>query len=215
MSGGEEVVEEDPEEPAEEPAEEPENTGGGELGEPPHGLPTEPCDVFTETVQSDFYLSGDGSKHVSDNRASCTGSSGRGNVPDNAEGTTGYLDVTFKLPFSATDSPEAASTDIEYTLERLRGEGTSERYSPDDVEEDKEIDGLGSESYFIITTINDSLGNEFPEAMLVVRQDNLIIEVNYELSNYSDDSADFVMPDNIEESMIDLVDEAFSVVAAG
>ncbi|WP_017579696.1 hypothetical protein [Nocardiopsis valliformis] len=207
--------EEEPESTEEEPEEEPANTGGGDLGDPPHGLPTEPCDVFTETTQSDFHLSGEGRKNVSDNRASCTGSSSRGGVPDNADGTTGYLDVTFKLPFSATDSPEAASTDIEYTLENLRGDGYSDRYSADDVEEDKEIDGLGSEAYFITTTINDSLGNEFPEAMLVIRQDNLIIEINYELSNYSDGNADFVMPDNVEESMLDVANEAFNVLAAG
>ncbi|GAA1085691.1 DUF3558 domain-containing protein [Nocardiopsis metallicus] len=206
--------EEEPESTEEEPEEEPANTGG-DLGDPPHGLPTEPCDVFTETTQSDFHLSGEGRKNVSDNRASCTGSSSRGGVPDNADSTTGYLDVTFKLPFSATDSPEAASTDIEYTLENLRGDGYSDRYSADDVEEDKEIDGLGSEAYFISTTMNDSLGNSFPEAMLVIRQDNLIIEINYELSNYTDDSVDFVMPDNVEESMLDVANEALNVLAAG
>ena len=210
--GTSEVTEEEPEEGTggateEEPEEEP--AGSGELGEPPHSLPVEPCEVFTEDVQADFNLRGDGSKYVSDNRASCSSS---GDAPDNPEGTTGYLDVAFKVPMSATDAPEAASTDIEYTLERIRGESTSEMYDAEDIEEDKEIAGLGDESYFVVTKY-ESLDMKVPEALLVIRQDNLIIEVTYDLNNFRDEDADLALPDDVADIMVNAVNVALGVAA--
>ncbi|WP_431873023.1 DUF3558 domain-containing protein [Nocardiopsis eucommiae] len=201
-----EVVEEEPAE--EEPVEEETPASNGALGDPPHALPTEPCEAFTDQVQTDFVLRDSGSKYVSDNTSSC---SNLGDLPDSSP-TEGFgsLEVGFKLPYSASDSPEAASEDIEYTLERVRGGAESDRYDADDVEVDEELE-IGSEAYLVITK-TDLLGDKLPEASLLLRQDNLIISVTYYLDTTSGDHEDLALPDNTQDIMVNAANEALAIV---
>lgn len=204
-----EVTEE--EEPvAEEPEEEPEaDNGGGALGNPPHSLPTEPCEAFTEEVQTDFLLRDSGRKYVSDNTASCSNTA---DVPEgNSDDGFASLETNFKLPYSASDSPEAASEDMGLTLERMLGESESERYSADDVEENKAIDGLGDEAQFV-TTKFEMLDEMLPEAKLVVRVDNVVIEITYYLDSLRGGTDDLTLPDNTEAIMVNAANEAISVI---
>ncbi|MEU3016097.1 DUF3558 domain-containing protein [Nocardiopsis sp. NPDC007018] len=192
----------------EEPAEE-EPVAGGALGDPPHALPTEPCESFTEQIQTDFDLRDSGRKYVSDNSSSC---SGLGELPDNNSGDGfGSLEIAYKLPYSASDSPEAASEDLNYTLERIRGEHDSDRYEADDVEVDEELD-LGSESYLLVTR-SERLGDRLPEATVLLRQDNVVITVTYYLDTTRGGREDLELSDDVQEIMLNAGNEALAALA--
>lgn len=204
-----EVAEEEPE--AEEPEEEepPAEGGDGALGDPPHALPTEPCESFTEQVQTDFNLRDSGRKYVSDNSASCSNTA---DAPEgNDDSAFASLDITYKLPYGASDSPEAAADTMGQTLERLQGDGGTDRYDADDIEEDKAIDGLGDEAHLVITKF-EMLDEKLPEARLLIRQDNLVIEMTYYVDTLRGDADDLALPDNTEEIMVNAANEAISVI---
>ncbi|MGW5875757.1 DUF3558 domain-containing protein [Nocardiopsis terrae] len=206
----EEPAEEEPaEEPAEEePAEEP-AANEGPSGEPPYALPAEPCDSFTEQVQSDFLLRDSGSKYVSDNTSSCSETA---EVPEgNPDDAYGYLEIGYNLPYSASDSNEAAAQDFQETIDNITGEGYSDRYSADDIEENKAVEGLGDEAHLVVTKY-EMLGNLVPEATLLVRADNLVVEVNYYLDDFNGDTEDLTLPEDIEGIMVNAATEAMNLV---
>jgi hypothetical protein len=202
-----EVTEEEPQEEVVE--EDAPDGGGGTLGEPPHALPTEPCEAFTEQVQADFLLRDTGNKYVSDSSASCSNTADAPGSDDDS--AFGSLDMTFKIPYGASDSPEAAADTLEQTLERLLGGGGSERYDADDIEENKEIADLGDEAHFVLTKA-EMLDEKLPEAKLLIRQDNLVIELTYYVDTLRGEAEDLDLPDNTEEIMVNAANEAIGVI---
>ncbi|MEU2939879.1 DUF3558 domain-containing protein [Nocardiopsis alba] len=212
--GDDQVVTPDPttEAPVEtdEPAEEPVAGGEGPSGEPPYALPQEPCEAYTDQVMSDFLLSSDPGKSVSDNSATCStiGDSPEGN-PDDAYGS---LNLSYSVPYSGSDSIEAATSEFQSSVDYYTG-GNDDYYPADSITEDKALDGLGDEAHLVITEY-DYLGDLIPVAVLMVRTANVNIELTYQINGLSVDPEDLSMPDNAEDIMTSAAAEALAIVGS-
>lgn len=219
--GGQQTVAPEPE-PA--PSTE-ETTGGGETaepdtdaapaGEPPYAVPAEPCQAFTDQVLSDFLIQDEGDKYVQDNNSYCE--SLEGAAPEgNPSESYAMFEISYQVPYSAADSVEAATSDFQTAVQELRGEGDYNTfYDAANVEEDKEVD-LGDEAHYVLTKY-DFLGEDIPEATLVIRSANLNIRVQYQMHPpFTEDASaeDLVMPDNVEEIMLNAGAEALALVGA-
>ncbi|MFD3684731.1 DUF3558 domain-containing protein [Nocardiopsis sp. NPDC058631] len=195
-----------------EPAPEP-DTDAAPAGEPPYSVPTEPCDAFTEQVTSDFLITDGGNKSVRDENSYCDTLDA---TPPEGNASDGYasFEVVYQTPYSAADSVEAATTQFQDTVEQITGESEySTLYDADDVEESKEVE-LGDEAHFILTKY-DFVGDLIPQAVLLVRTSNMTVQITYQLhpSFTGEDSAeDLVLPDNVEELMLNAGADALAVV---
>ncbi|MGW8529844.1 MULTISPECIES: DUF3558 domain-containing protein [Nocardiopsidaceae] len=195
-----------------EPAPEP-DPDAAPAGEPPYSVPTEPCDAFTEQVVADFLVTDGGNKSVRDENSSCDtldATPPEGNAP----GGYASFGIVYQTPYSAADSVEAATSQFQDTVAQITGESEySTLYDAGDVEESKEVE-LGDEAHFIVTKY-DYVGDLVPEAVLLVRTANLNIQITYQLhpSITGEDSAeDLVLPDNVEEIMVNAGADALAVV---
>lgn len=182
-------------------------------GEPPYSVPAEPCNAFTDQVISDFLIQDGGNKSVRDETSYCDsldGAAPEGNAPE------GYaaFEVVYNTPYSAADSVEAAKSDFQDAVQEVTGENQySTMYDSGNVEESKEID-LGDEAHLVITKY-DFLGDDIPQAVLLTRTANLNIRIEYQLHpsfSGNDTAEDLVLPDNIEEIMLNAGADALAVV---
>ncbi|MEE2040579.1 DUF3558 domain-containing protein [Nocardiopsis sp. CT-R113] len=195
-----------------EPAPEP-DTDAAPTGEPPYSVPTEPCDAFTEQVVADFLVTDGGSKSVRDENSYCDTLDA---TPPEGNAPAGYasFEIDYQTPYSAADSVEAASTQFQDTIAQITGESEySTLYDAENVEESKEVE-LGDEAHLIVTKY-DFVGDLIPQAVLLVRTANMNIQITYQLhpSFTGDDSPeDLVLPDNIEEIMVNAGADALAVV---
>ncbi|WP_435105938.1 DUF3558 domain-containing protein [Nocardiopsis synnemataformans] len=219
--GGQQTVAPEPE-----PSPSAEATTGGEettepttdaapAGEPPYAVPAEPCDAFTDQVLSDFLIQDEGDKYVQDNNSYCE--SLEGAAPEgNPSESYAMFEISYQVPYSAADSVEAATTDFQSGVQELRGEGDYNTfYDSANVEEDKEVD-LGDEAHYVLTKY-DFLGEDIPEATLLIRTANLNIRVQYQMHPPFTEGAsaeDLVMPDNVEELMLNAGAEALALVGS-
>lgn len=206
--------------PQSEPSAEATEEGGGDptteaspAGEPPYSLPSEPCDAFTDQVLSDFLIEDGGDKYVQDNSAYCESLNG-GALEDNPSESYAMFKISYETPYSAADSIEAASSEFQDAVQQVSGEGEyNSFYDPDNLEEDTEVD-LGDEARFL-TTKYDFLGEDIPEAVLLIRSGNINIRVNYQVHppfGDEDMAEDLVLPGDIEEIMLNAGAEALAVV---
>lgn len=195
-----------------EPAPEP-DTDAAPAGEPPYSVPTEPCEAFTEQVVSDFLITDGGNKSVRDENSYCDTLDA---TPPEGNASDGYasFEVVYQTPYSAADSVEAATSQFQDTIAQITGESAySSLYDADDLEENKEVE-LGDEAQFILTKY-DFVGDLIPQAVLLVRSANMTVQITYQLhpSFTGEDSAeDLVLPDNVEEMMINAGADALAVV---
>ncbi|WP_026122726.1 hypothetical protein [Nocardiopsis halotolerans] len=190
-------------------------TDAAPAGEPPYAVPTEPCTSFTDQVVSDFLLEDQGDKYVQEESSSCESLNGA--APEgNPEGTWGSLKISYGVPYSAADSVEAATADFQSSVQQLNGEGEyNTSYEADNVEANEELD-LGDEAQYVLTKY-DFLGNDIPEATVLIRTANLNIKVQYQVHppfGEEDDSEDLVMPENIGEIMANAGAEALAAVGS-
>jgi hypothetical protein len=179
-------------------------------GEPPYAVPTEPCEAFTEQVQTDFLLTDTGTKSVQDNTSRCSSL-----LADPPEGnpSDGYasFDLAYSVPYSATDSVEAATEDFNLALEDVTGESDYTNYVADGLDENKEVD-LGDEARFV-TTVYDYVGTEVPQAVVLVRTANLNVRIEYQVNPpFSNEDAEVTLPENIEEIMLNAAADALALV---
>ncbi|WP_160051698.1 DUF3558 domain-containing protein [Nocardiopsis sp. FR26] len=189
------------------------DTDAAPAGEPPYTVPSEPCNAFTDQVISDFLIQDGGSKSVRDETSYCDTLDGA--PPEgNAEGGYAAFEVIYSTPYSAADSVEAAKNDFQDGVQEVTGESPySTFYDSANVEESKEVD-LGDEAHYVLTKY-DFLGDDIPQAVLLIRTANLNIRIEYQLhpSFTGEDTAeDLVMPDNIEEIMLNAGADALAVV---
>ncbi|RKS09939.1 hypothetical protein DFP74_5684 [Nocardiopsis sp. Huas11] len=179
-------------------------------GEPPYEVPTEPCEAFTEQVQSDFLLTEGGTKSVQDNTSSCSSL-----LADPPEGNPadGYasFDISYQVPYSAADSVEAATDDFETALRDVTGQADYTNYIADGLDENKEID-LGDQAQYV-TTVYDYVGTEVPQAVVLIRTANLNVRIEYQVNPpFSDEDAEVTLPDNVEDIMMGAANEALALV---
>lgn len=199
---------EETDEPVDDDTAEPDSGGGdGPAGEPPYALPIEPCDAITEQVSTDFILRDNPSKSVSDNRASCTAT---GDAPEgNPERAYSSLWLEYATPYAGSDSVEGASSDYQDSLSSYTG--GSDYYPEENLEEDKEIDGLGDEAHLIITE-NIILDDPAPTAIMLVRAANMNIEITYQVSDF--EGSDLTMVDDVEALLTNSAEEAIALLGA-
>ena len=162
---------------------------------------------------SDFLIQDGGSKSVRDETSYCDTLDG---APPEGNDPGGYaaFEIEYSTPYSAADSVEAAKSDYQGRVDEVNGKGQYNTfYDSDNVEESKDVD-LGDEAHYVLTKY-DFLGDDIPQAVLLIRTANLNIRIEYQLhpSFSGDDTAeDLVMPDNIEEIMLNAGAEALAVV---
>lgn len=199
---------EETDEPVDDGTEEPATGGGdGPAGEPPYALPVEPCEVITDQVSADFNLRDDPSKSVSDNRSNCTAT---GNAPDgNPERAYSSLSLAYTVPYGGSDSIEGATSDLQDSLANYTG--GSDYYPEANLEEDKEIDGLGDEAHLVITE-NIILDDPAPTAIMLVRSANMNIELTYQVSSF--DGSDLTMIDDVEALLTTTAEAAIAQLGA-
>lgn len=220
-NGGGEVSAEPSDEPTESTADsdqaddtdeddEPEGTTNAS-GEAPYSVPSEPCEALTSDVESDFLLSEEGYKSVQDNTSTCSSS-----LADPPEGndseTYGTFDLTYSVPYSNNESEAEASVEYERAVEEITGQSDYGLYL-DEVTEETEVD-LGDEAYFVVNGY-DFVGDEIPEATLLVRTANLNIRIEYQLHGDYDQEAeldDFTMPDDVQDLMVAAGEDALAQV---
>ncbi|WP_116245072.1 DUF3558 domain-containing protein [Nocardiopsis sp. FIRDI 009] len=181
-------------------------------GEPPYAVPAEPCDAFTEQVQTDFLLTEEGEKSVQDTTSRC--SSTLADAPEgNDSEDYASLRLTYSVPYSASDSIERATEDFQAAVEDVTGASDYSLYIADGVEDNREVD-LGDQAQYVVTRY-DYAGDEVPQAVLLIRSANLNIRIEYQVSPgfLSDgDPEDLVLPDNTEEIMLNAGAEALALV---
>jgi hypothetical protein len=184
-------------------------------GEPPYSVPSEPCEAFTDQVVSDFLLQDQGDKYVQNNNSYCQSLDGAATEGNPAE-SYAMFEISYQVPYSAADSVEAATNDFQSGVQELRGEGDYNTfYDSANVEEDKEVD-LGDEAHYVLTKY-DFLGEDIPEATLLIRTANLNVRVQYQMHPpFTQDASaeDLTMPDNVEEIMLNAGAEALALVGS-
>ncbi|WP_150242370.1 DUF3558 domain-containing protein [Nocardiopsis quinghaiensis] len=195
-----------------EPEPEP-GAGAAPAGEPPYAVPAEPCDAFTDQVISDFLIQDGGNKSVRDENSYCD--TLEASLPEGnpAEGYAAF-EIVYETPYSASDSVEAAENDYKANVQESTGEDPYiDYYKAEDVEESKDVD-LGDEAHYVLTKY-DFLGDKVPQAVLMIRTANLNVRIEYQLHppfGEEDSSEDLVMPDNVEEIMLNAGADALAVV---
>ncbi|QVQ52034.1 hypothetical protein J4H86_25425 [Spiractinospora alimapuensis] len=143
-----------------------------EVGEAPHGLPEDECLALGDD-QVDALSAQQTRTSSTDNTARCS-------WDIEVEGFTGTLDVNYQLPYSASDSVEAAGSDFERELEWMTDEDSD--IIDVTVHENNEIE-LGDEANLVFSTNDGALG-EVSTASLIARQDNMLVTA--ELRVYPD-----------------------------
>ncbi|GLU46214.1 hypothetical protein [Nocardiopsis ansamitocini] len=161
---------------------EPEQGSGGTTtaqGEPPFSVPEDPCAGIPESTLADLGVDGGGTKNISDYSSSCSWSTV---VNDNY----GTLRVEYKVPYSASDSVESATSDYEYNYEYATDEDGS--VFDTKVLENKDL-GLGDQSAMIFAEEEIiGVGNR---TTVLIRQDNMNIKAEWSVSgSFSGDSDD-------------------------
>ncbi|WP_028648992.1 hypothetical protein [Nocardiopsis sp. CNT312] len=193
---------------------EPDPNTAAPTGEPPYAVPAEPCDALTDQVYADFMLTEAGYKSVQDSTASCHSS--LADAPEgNPEDSYASLRVEYAVPYSASDSLEAAEDDYEYNLEYVTGANDYSAYLAEGVEENREVD-LGDQAHYVLTTY-DYLGDEVPTAVLLIRTANVNIQIEYQvlLGLLGDATVDELsLPDNTEDLMFNAGNEALALVGS-
>ncbi|MFV2194812.1 DUF3558 domain-containing protein [Nocardiopsis sp. LOL_012] len=193
---------------------EPDPNTAAPAGEPPYAVPAEPCDVLTDQVYADFMLTEAGYKSVQDSTASCRSS--LADAPEgNPEDSYASLRVEYAVPYSASDSLEAAEDDYEYNLEYVTGANDYSAYLAEGVEESREVD-LGDQAHYVLTTY-DYLGDEVPTAVLLIRTANVNIQIEYQvlLGFLGDATVDELsLPDDTEDIMLNVGNEALALVGS-
>ena len=184
-------------------------------GEPPFDLPTEPCEAFTDQVYTDFQLTEDGDKSVNDNSSTCR--SALADSPDGNSDVYASLYTAYSVPYSNPDSSDDAATEFEEAISDVTAENDYSLYLEDAVEEDEEVD-LGDEARFILTGY-DYVGEEVPQAVLLVRSENINLRIEYQLSSslLSDgemELEDFTMPDDIQDLMVSAGEDALAQIGS-
>ena len=198
---------EETDEPVDDDTEEPAPGGDGPAGEPPYALPVEPCEVITDQVSADFNLRDDPSKSVSDNRSNCTAT---GDAPDgNPDRAYSSLSLAYTVPYGGSDSIEGATSDFQDSLTNYTG--GSDYYPEENLDEDKEIDGLGDEAHLVVTE-NIILDDPAPTAIMLVRSANMNIELTYQVSSF--DGSDLTMIDDVEALLTNTAEAAIAQLGA-
>ncbi|MEV2274991.1 DUF3558 domain-containing protein [Nocardiopsis sp. NPDC049922] len=188
------------------------DTDAAPAGEPPYAVPAEPCDAFTEQVTSDFLLTEAAEKSVQDTTARCSSTlaeAPEGNGPDDYAS----LRLTYSVPYSAADSVDQATSDFEAARQDVTGATEYSLYLAEGVEDDREVD-LGDQARYVVTRY-DYVGDEVPQAVLLVRSANLNIRIEYQImpSLLSEGSPeDLVLPDHTEEIMLNAGAAALALV---
>lgn len=159
----------DPDDPDDSKDDDPIETAAGD---PPHELPEDEC-----LALGDDQVDGLSAEQT---RTSSTDNTARCSWDIELEGFTGTLDIDYQLPYSASDSVEAASSDFEQELEWMTDEDSD--ILDVTVHENDEID-LGDEANLIFSTNDGALG-EVSTASLITRQDNMLVTA--ELRVYPD-----------------------------
>ena len=184
-------------------------------GEPPFALPSEPCDSYTDQVHTDFLLSEDGQKSVNDSTASCRSS--LADPPDGNDDVYASLYTAYSVPYGDPESSDDAATEFEDAITDVTAESDFSLYLEDAVVEDEEID-LGDEARFVLTGY-DYVGEEVPQAVLLVRTENINIRIEYQLSSsiFAEEELeleDFSMPDDIQDLMVSAGEDALALVGS-
>lgn len=189
---------------------EPEGTTNAS-GEAPYSVPAEPCQALSDDVESNFLLTEEGYKSVQDNTSSCT--SDLADPPeDNDSEAYGSFDLSYSVPYGNNESEAEASVEYERAVEEVTGQSDYGLYL-DEVMEETEID-LGDEAYFVVNGY-DFVGDEIPEATLLVRTANLNIRIEYQLHGAFDQEVeldDLTMPDDIQDLMVAAGEDALAQV---
>ncbi|WP_262391546.1 hypothetical protein [Nocardiopsis sp. CNR-923] len=178
--------------------------------EPPYPVPAEPCDAFTTRVTSDFLLTEAPEKSVQDTTARC--SSTLAEAPE-GNGPEDY--ASLRLTYSAADTADGATADFEAAGDDVTGATEYSLYVAEGVEDDREAD-LGDQARFVVTRY-DYVGDQVPQAVLLVRSANLNIRIEYQVmpSLLSDGGTeDLVLPDHTQEMMLNAGAEALALVGA-
>lgn len=149
-------------EPAEDDGDEP---VASEVGEPPHALPEDACAAFSDSSLEDLDAN-QSRTNTDDQRVSCVWST------VSAEGFPGELNVEYRLPYSASDSSEAAAQDYEYEIERVLDDSSDIIIK--DIQDNDELD-IGDEAHLNLNSIFNVWNSS--EATLVIRQDNMIVRI--------------------------------------
>lgn len=140
-----------------------------EVGEPPHALPEDACAGLTDDSLADLDAS-ESRTQSDDNRASCTFDT-HGEVDIDGEMT-----LTYSVPFVDSNSADEAASDFDYQLDAAMDESSDIiGYT---VLEDEELD-LGDQAHIVFREVDNVWMSN--EAIVLIQQDNMLVEVDWVL----------------------------------
>ncbi len=192
---------------SEEPAEDEETQAAGPQGEPPYELPQDPCASLSESTLAD--IGGrEGSKSLTDSSSDCTYTlEGEGDQ-------SGYVSVTYQVPYGGSDSIEGAKERFQSSLDRATDE-SNDIIETEVHEVDEKVD-VGEEAALVFSTqkilrTNDSV------ATLLVRQGNIVMTVDYTMTpGYQADESEPapLKYDDVKDLVPELGEEALGQIGA-
>jgi len=183
-------------------------SGGSETkpaaGGPPFALPEDPCSAISQDTLDEQGIQ-DGSKNLTDSSANC-------NWYVDGEGETyGGLSLDYQTPYAGSDSVEGAKEEFETNVDYATDESNS--YSELEVHKQQDVD-LGDEAVLVFAT-EVVLTTQDSVATMLIRKDNMNIEVRYSLSpglNADEDAPAPLKFSDVESMMNDLGEQALTPI---
>jgi hypothetical protein len=173
-------------------------------GGPPYALPEDPCSAISEATLSEYGIE-DGSKSLTDSTSTC-------NWYVDGEGETyGGVTLTYQTPYAGSDSVEGAKEEFQTNLDYVTDESGS--FSELEVHNEEDVD-LGDEAKLVFST-EVILTTQDSVATMLIRKENMNIEVRYSLSPGLSATEDTPAPlefSDVEDMMHQLGSEALGPV---